>query len=376
MTLRQLREICERYKLPSSGGKSKCLGRLKKYKVELENRLTGEIASKLFAEERRAPIVAPKPRAPSKEEQERHAVSHLPYAPWCESCIAGRARNGPHQKSGDEVKAEEEVPVIQLDYAYGYTDSRGKSVQEVHESQFGITLVAVDSQVGWITALPVVGKGALSLRDATEQICRHLMRIGASQVVVQTDPEPSILQVARSIQECRARRGLKTSLRRTGVGERQSNGRVEKAISTMRRMAVTLKHALEEKTKMRITGDMQIFPWLTRHAEFLLNHFQVNSGSRRTAYEMIAGHAYRGVMAELGEVVFFYQAKADKAEAKWQKGVWAGKSSQSDSHILLTEQGAFESRVVRRIPDETRWNKEEIVKVRALPWDYTGLKKK
>ena len=374
MTLRQLREICERYKLPSSGGKSKCLGRLKKYKVELENRLTGEIASKLFAEERRAPIVAPKPRAPSKEEQERHAVSHLPYAPWCESCIAGRARNGPHQKAGDEVKAEEEVPVIQLDYAYGYTDSRGKSVQEVHENQFGITLVAVDSQVGWITALPVVGKGALSLRDATEQICRHLMRIGASQVVVQTDPEPSILQVARSIQECRARMGLKTSLRRTGVGEHQSNGRVEKAISTMRRMAVTLKHALEEKVKMRISGDMQIFPWLTRHAGFLLNHFQVNSGSRRTAYEMIAGHAYRGVMAELGEVVFFYQAKADKAEAKWQKGVWAGKSSQSDSHILLTEQGAFESRVVRRIPDESRWNQDEIVKVRALPWDYTGLK--
>ena len=142
----------------------------------------------------------------------------------------------------------------------------------------------------------------------------------------------------------------------------------------MRRMAVTLKHALEEKVKMRISGDMQIFPWLTRHAGFLSNHFQVNSGSRRTAYEMIAGHAYRGVMAELGEVVFFYQAKADKAEAKWQKGVWAGKSSQSDSHILLTEQGAFESRVVRRIPDESRWNQDEIVKVRALPWDYTGLK--
>ena len=55
------------------------------------------------------------PKAPSLPEREHHALTHAPYAPWCESCIAGRGVESQHRK----VEKQEDAPVvIQLDYMY------------------------------------------------------------------------------------------------------------------------------------------------------------------------------------------------------------------------------------------------------------------
>ena len=137
---------------------------------------------------------------------------------------------------------------------------------------------------------------------------------------------------------------------------------------------MTIKCALEEKLQIKISGDMPIFPWLMRHAAFLLNHVSVQSGSRRTAYEMLTDCKYSGTIAELGEAVFFYKARPEKAEAKWQRGIWVGKSWTNDGHIILNEQGGFESKVVRRLPEERRWNVDLITGLKGLPWDYSGAK--
>ena len=294
---------------------------------------------------------------PDEKLQAEHRLSHLPYGSWCPSCVAGRARNGPHKSADDVKKSEQGIPVIQLDYGYGFTDPEGNTVQEVHANQNGTTVFAVDSsEVGWITALPILAKGGQSLKEATEEICRASMRLNAPNVILQCDPEPAMLQLCRSVQACRSKLGLQTTVRRAVKGDHQANGRVEKAISTTRRLAVTLKSALEEKLQMKITGSMAIFPWLIRHAAFLLNYFSVQSGSRRTSFEMLTDCRYGGVLAEFGETVFFYKPRAEKAEAKWQKAIWVGKNWVNDGHIVLTEQGGFESKVVRRIPDERRWS--------------------
>ena len=39
------------------------------------------------------------PKAPSKEAQARHNLTHLPYASWCPWCIMGRRNNAPHFRS-------------------------------------------------------------------------------------------------------------------------------------------------------------------------------------------------------------------------------------------------------------------------------------
>ena len=65
------------------------------------------------------------PKAPTPEEFHQHAVTHLPFAPWCEVCIAGRAQEDPHRER-DPLDRQNpilgEPPVIQFDYGYAKSD--------------------------------------------------------------------------------------------------------------------------------------------------------------------------------------------------------------------------------------------------------------
>eukprot|EP00972_Heterocapsa_arctica_P111080 16353354-Heterocapsa_arctica.AAC.1 len=38
------------------------------------------------------------PRMPSQLEQQRHALTHAPFAAWCSTCVCGRGRDDPHRQ--------------------------------------------------------------------------------------------------------------------------------------------------------------------------------------------------------------------------------------------------------------------------------------
>ena len=46
------------------------------------------------------------------------------------------------------------------------------------------------------------------------------------------------------------------------------------------------------------------------------------------------------------------------------------------AHILLTDEGACESRSVRRLASEEQWNAEKVLACKGLPWDYGGKRKR
>ena len=50
--------------------------------------------------------VAPSPYTPSKEERERHEISHWPYRAWCRFCIMGRGKNLDHARMDAELMHE------------------------------------------------------------------------------------------------------------------------------------------------------------------------------------------------------------------------------------------------------------------------------
>ena len=50
LTLKQLREACEKCGIATGGGRAKCLARLKLHKTTMEQQLTQEIAAKMFQE--------------------------------------------------------------------------------------------------------------------------------------------------------------------------------------------------------------------------------------------------------------------------------------------------------------------------------------
>ena len=59
----------------------------------------------------------PKPITPTREERERHQLTHIPYAVWCRHCVACRGRNLPHRRV-IPLPAENVVPVISMDLAH------------------------------------------------------------------------------------------------------------------------------------------------------------------------------------------------------------------------------------------------------------------
>lgn len=54
------------------------------------------------------------PATPSEEEMRRHRLTHLPFAPWCEECVPGKAREDHHRESNPQAVEHK----VQMDYFF------------------------------------------------------------------------------------------------------------------------------------------------------------------------------------------------------------------------------------------------------------------
>ena len=57
---------------------------------------------------------------PSQKEQDKHCLTHVPYEPWCSSCVAFRARADRHMR--DDSTHAGAVPTISFDFFYTKAD--------------------------------------------------------------------------------------------------------------------------------------------------------------------------------------------------------------------------------------------------------------
>ena len=100
---------------------------------------------------------------------------------------------------------------------------------------------------GWLA------KGSSSLKKVSEALTRLSMQVaGATEVVLQGDPEPSIKQVLHAVEACRVKLRLR-AVQLAPAGSHASNGQAEKAVSTVRRNAMTLKCFLERRVSARVS---------------------------------------------------------------------------------------------------------------------------
>ena len=63
-----------------------------------------------------APKPMPSPRVPTREEYERHVLTHIPYRNWCRHCVASRKPNIAH-RSRRSCK-ERTIPLLAIDYCF------------------------------------------------------------------------------------------------------------------------------------------------------------------------------------------------------------------------------------------------------------------
>ena len=59
--------------------------------------------------------MTPVPHEPSEFKKQKHNLTHIPFQPWCTSCVKGKAQAEPHKRT-ERIIEDSELPVIQCDY--------------------------------------------------------------------------------------------------------------------------------------------------------------------------------------------------------------------------------------------------------------------
>ena len=127
---------------------------------------------------------------PDEETVERHNLTHLPAAGWCDICMRSRGKDAPHREAA-AAKIDAVRPVIEMDYA-----EQGKSKQPHDNVQ---TLVAIDRSSGAIFASGVKPKGDDG-GYVTQPLSVWIASLGYTMVTLHSDKEPAICWVRDKVQ--------------------------------------------------------------------------------------------------------------------------------------------------------------------------------
>ena len=305
------------------------------------------------------------PGQPTRAEREEHNLTHFPLRSWCRACVLGRARDAPSSKVKG-LFAETVLPRVRMDYCF-LTESVEKEEGEhgekdVSRAETTITVAVMqESLCRSVWSYAVETKGSME-EWMVQQVCDDLETVGLKneRLVLKSDQEPAIVDVMKEIQKARECE-YGTSLDNSRVGDSDSNGTIENAVSSVQGVARTLKIALEERIGQRIQASDPIIPWLIRHSGHLITRSWIRPNGK-TAYQMIKGRRSNAQLKELGEAVWFRipetKSMPGKLEPKWEEGVYVGFVIRTGEDLVWTPNGVFRVSTVRRRPADERWSKQ------------------
>ena len=152
------------------------------------------------------------PKAPSREIQLRHNLTHLPYASWCPWCVMGRKANAPHLRS--KTGSDRSLPLLVADYAF---------VKDKDDAVLCKLLVGKLYPSRKVLACVVDSKGVAD-PYAVARVSSFIKESGLTNLnfVVKTDQESSICAVMEQAIRRSGRHGMSI------VPEKLSGGRIRK----------------------------------------------------------------------------------------------------------------------------------------------------
>ena len=299
------------------------------------------------------------PATPSEDEMRRHRLTHLPFAPWCEECVSGKAREDHHSQSNTQTVERK----VQMDYFFL---SKEEAVED--ESTLITVLCMTDLASGWPLAMQLPSKSTETSQSkyVLQNIDLHFRKLGYDKVILQHDGEPAIRALGESIQQYVG--ASRVSLREAPPRSHQAQGAVE----SMNGFVQAHVRALWLDVRRRYPDrDLvcNLLPWLIRHAAWLIARFHTRSRDQMTPYRLVTGSDYSHPLATLGEVVLGkLPTTKSKAQRRWVKGLRLGKLDRDDSHILGTSSGAIAVRSVRRLPLESQTDGVMMKAMKGIPW--------
>ena len=301
---------------------------------------------------------------PSEAEVQQHNLTHLPYAPWCSTCICFRARADKQLKSDGARRAG--VATVSFDFCYTKAVPDSMAEKDVDTM---ISLVMIDSATGYLHSVPLRGKNQWNLM--VRELLGFTGILGHSEIVFYCDNEPTLRQLLSMVVNARLSMGLPTR-HNTSAPYSHSNALVENAVGRIRPLAGTLMHFLSEQVGVEFSSNSPWWSWAFRHASFLLNRFTPTRGA--TPYEILYQKEYGGAICNFGEPVFGFAKVTGKGTARWRRMVFLGKTDPQDTYILFDGHELVLTRSIRRISTVWRGHLPFYMNFRCWSWEYkTGF---
>ena len=145
-----------------------------------------------------------------------------------------------------------------------------------------------------------------------------------------------------------------------------------------------MRTAAEAKLGMPIAAGTPLYKWMVRHAGWVVTHLRVMA-SGWTSFQAVTGHRYTRELATMGEAVLARLPRAKgnrrakgktlhKGDIGFARGMWLGKTNESDEHIVGLENGmVVTTRTIKRLPPTRRWDRTLVAELRCMPWDRINI---
>ena len=247
-----------------------------------------------------------------------------------------------------EDQGVDHLPVIQFDYAYVSSgDARGQQVK---------MRTILDTSTGYGTSCVIDVKGA-GEKYAISSAVSFLKELVYTRFRCRTDPEPAIKTHVDIVIQCLADdRVVEQFLPEETIPESHASlGALEGWHSLLQGQIRALRLDVEERLGSVVGVTSQCLPWLVRHASWLLNRFQRRQNGA-TAFENLKRVSYNKPLLQIGERCHWLEAEriTHKYDPRWGIGVWLGRHTASDAHLIGTPGGVIQVRTVRRLTREQR----------------------
>ena len=308
------------------------------------------------------------PKAPTKAQREAHEITHVEYQPWCSHCVRGRGVSSPHKSAGD--RAEDEVPLIGMDYAFPAGVGRRKGDEDLGkmmEKEWITMLVVKDSKSGAMLTMVVPKKGGADGR-VVSRVAEWIDGLGYGRVRLRCDNEMPIVSLQEQI---KLKRKADTIPETCMKGEKQANGVSEQAVREATGMLRTFKDHVEHKIGRSIMPSEVITSWIVQHVGMVVTRAKLGSDGR-SAYHRLKGKPSSIPMAPIGEKILFQPENKTKWGSQFVYGVYLGLEPKTGLTMAGTAAGVHKCRTWRRIPDDEKWCEASISEIKGTPWDLKG----
>ena len=225
------------------------------------------------------------------------------------------------------------MPVIQFDYAYL------SSINEKGEQVRMRTILDTSTGYGTACVLDVKGGGDTHAISSAVSV---LNKLGFSRFRCRTDPRPAIKAMVDEVIKCLSDdRAVEQILPEETIPESHASlGALEGWHNLLQGQIRALRLDVEDRFGSIVGVTHQCVPWLVRHATWLLNRFQRRQNGA-TAFENLKGVSHKKSLMQFGERCHWLGAEriTHKYDPRWGTGVWLGRHSASDAHLIGTPGG-------------------------------------